>query len=180
MADAKPIRIYHNVPAFRSTTKQINLSMPGEEEDVHFVSTPTAAHPHRVISMHYNTPDGRPVSEFFQEDGTPEEGVIDPKPQLLPDGPRWSPLDDEPAAEKQGAHILEAMDIAILQILAKRPGVAHSQYDLGKAGDRKTVGKRLQYLRTIGYAAHPEGKKKGNVITGDGIARLQSLAESSP
>lgn len=101
MADAKPIRIHHNVPAFRSTTKQINISILGEEEDVHFVSTPTAAHPHRVISMHYNTPDGRPVSEFFREDGTPEEGVIDPKPQLLPDGPRWSPLDDEPTAEHQ-------------------------------------------------------------------------------
>lgn len=75
---------------------------------------------------------------------------------------------------------LESVDVKILELLAKRPGVAHSQYDLGNAGDRKTVGQRLRHLRTIGYVAHPDGKKKGNVITGDGIARLQSLAESSP
>ena len=76
--------------------------------------------------------------------------------------------------------ILEPVDIDILKKLAKRPGVSHSQYDLTHAGDRKTIGQRLRYLRTIGYAAHPEGRKRGNVITAEGAARLKSLAETSP
>ena len=76
--------------------------------------------------------------------------------------------------------ILELVDVKLLRILADRPGVAHSQYDLLKAGDRKTIGLRLRHLRTIGYVAHPDGRKKGNVITPEGVARLQTIAETSP
>jgi hypothetical protein len=102
MSDSKPIRIEHNIPAFDSTPDPTITSVDTDDEELHIVSTPTKRQPHRIVSMHYNTPDGRPVSEHFQEEGTVDDGIIDPKPILLPDS---SP------ATKVG---VRAMDAALL------------------------------------------------------------------
>ena len=75
---------------------------------------------------------------------------------------------------------LNNIDVKILELLAKRPDVAATQYDLRSAGDRKTLGQRLRYLRSVGYVKFPEGRKRTNTITAAGIARLQSFAETSP
>lgn len=76
--------------------------------------------------------------------------------------------------------ILGPVDVKILELLAKKSGVSHSPYDLLNIGDRKTIGQSLRHLRKIHYVAHPDGRKRGNVITADGLTRLQSLAETSP
>ncbi len=67
---------------------------------------------------------------------------------------------------------LRNIDVNILQLLAKRPAVALTLYDLRKAGDRKTVGQRLRYLRSVDYAKFPEGRRRTNMITAAGRRRV--------
>jgi hypothetical protein len=82
----------------------------------------------------------------------------------------------------QSEPVLEQTDIDLLTELASKPGVSFDQYGLATAidRDRKTVGKRLEYLRNVGYVAHPPGKKRGNILTEAGETRLKATGESSP
>ena len=91
-------------------------------------------------------------------------------------------LAEEKAGESLTLPILESVDVKLLRTLAGQPGVVLSQYELVEAADcdRKTVGLRLRHLRTIGYVTPPDGRKRGNTITPEGVARLQTIAKTSP
>ena len=78
--------------------------------------------------------------------------------------------------------VLLGADVHILRIMAAAPGVSFDQYTLGRKAqsDRKTISKRLKYLRAQNYVTFPEGRKRGSVITESGLARLKLCAETSP
>jgi len=123
MSDKKPIEIRHSRPAFKATTKSLVESIEMDDKDVHIVSEP----PHRIVSRHYNTPDGRPVTELFPTEGQPSEGSIDPKPMLLPDVPRWSKLDDAPTGPEDSpgnvCDVLNETEWMILDVLIDPPEI---------------------------------------------------------
>ena len=74
---------------------------------------------------------------------------------------------------------LLSADASILKYLAEQQGIAKYQQDIsvGSDLDRKTVGRRLRYLREHGYVKHPEARTRGHIITTLGLARLP---KSSP
>lgn len=68
-------------------------------------------------------------------------------------------------------------DVEILCYLESQPKVAKAQADIAEGAkvDRKTVGQRLEYLREVGYVKYPPKRKRGSLITNEGIKRLESL-----
>ena len=196
----KPIKIIHTRPAFKSTTKPIVSSRHGGDEDVYIVEEPEKEHPHRVVSMHYNTPDGRPVSEYFDTEGPPAEDIIDRKPMRTPPTV-WStlpPLDDGDPTEPAPDHVtksesadagnsvssvmdtevlpaLTAEDAEILEYLRSiHPKLATipmiSHPTTGTRIGEKLVGARITNLIKNGYVHRPSGPKKGAGLTESGIS----------
>lgn len=70
---------------------------------------------------------------------------------------------------------LEKDDVKILEALARRKGIVAYQADITEVGrDRAT--ERLAYLAELEYVTNPPGKtKRGWLITGKGLARLEEL-----
>ena len=70
---------------------------------------------------------------------------------------------------------LDNNDLLILQALYDRHPATHLQVDLEDATKlmRRTIGKRLAYMREHGLAERPKGKRQGDRITAKGIRILK-------
>lgn len=71
---------------------------------------------------------------------------------------------------------LDEEDLMILQYLAEQ-SITRLQVDIAAAieRDEKTIRKRLDYLRNEGLIERPRGKRKGEIITPEGLKRLETL-----
>ncbi len=80
-----------------------------------------------------------------------------------------------PAADGSGTLALDDEDVKILRYLAEQ-STCKVQVDIeqGSKVSRKTIGKRLVYLRSLGYVTHPT-ERNGDMITPSGLERVRQL-----
>lgn len=73
-------------------------------------------------------------------------------------------------------------DVAILKAMACKPGMGWYQADIVSETEqldppyplsRKTVGQRLNHLRSNGYVRRPQGRQRGDMLTDKGLKKAQ-------
>jgi hypothetical protein len=108
-----------------------------------------------------------PSLENVCSDAATRNVARDPAENDLPRRKNTLPAEVSPPLEKR--------DVEILELLARRKGIAAAVADLSDAGGPKTVAKRLEYLERLGYVGRPEGKMRNWIILPAGEERLKNL-----